>query len=115
MKSGKKKVLKMLVMSALMAGISATAMAAVGVVQGPTPIDQGMANKAEDFTIYNDKEMSSQYSDYKKKVSEWEEKLKDIEDSYYKKFAKMESALSKLQSQAYLESKRLDRYNTEEI
>lgn len=51
------------------------------------------------FTIYNDKEMSSQYSDYKKKVSEWEEKLKDIEDSYYKKFAKMESALSKLQSQ----------------
>lgn len=51
------------------------------------------------FTIYNDKEMSSQYSDYKKKVSDWEEKLKTIEETYYKKFSKMESALSKLQSQ----------------
>ena len=51
------------------------------------------------FTIYNDKEMSSQYSEYNKKVSDWEEKLKNIEDSYYKKFSKMESALSKLQSQ----------------
>jgi len=29
----------------------------------------------------------------------WEEKLKDIEESYYKKFAAMESALAKLQSQ----------------
>lgn len=55
MKFRRKKALKVLVMSALMAGISATSMAAVGVVQGPTPIDQGMANSAEDFTIYNDK------------------------------------------------------------
>ena len=55
MKFRRKKALKVLVMSALMAGISATSLAAVGVVQGPTPIDQGMANSAEDFTIYNDK------------------------------------------------------------
>lgn len=51
------------------------------------------------FTIYNDKEMSSQYSDYNKKVSDWEDKLKDIEEKYYKKFAAMEAAMSKLQSQ----------------
>lgn len=72
------------------------------------------------FTIYNDKEMSSQYSDYKKKVSEWEEKLKDIEDSYYKKFAKWRVLFPNCSRrhhsfQAYLEIKRLDRYNTEEI
>ena len=51
------------------------------------------------FTIYNDKEMSSQYSDYKTKVSEWEKKLKDYEDTYYKKFSAMEKALANLQSQ----------------
>ncbi len=51
------------------------------------------------FTIYNDKEMSSQYSDYTDKVSEWEDKLKTYEDYYYKKFSSMETALSKLQSQ----------------
>lgn len=57
------------------------------------------------FTIYNDKEMSSQYSDYNKKLSTWEDKLKDIEETYYKKFAKMESAMSKMQSQmSYLSS-----------
>ncbi len=51
------------------------------------------------FTIYNDKEMSSQYSDYTDKVDEWEDKLKDYEDYYYKKFTAMETALQKLQSQ----------------
>lgn len=52
------------------------------------------------FTIYNDKQMSSQYSEYTKRVEDWEEKIKDMEDSYYKKFAAMEKALSKLQSQS---------------
>lgn len=51
------------------------------------------------FTIYNDKEMSSQYSTYTDKISEWEDKLADYEDFYYSKFSKMETALSKLQSQ----------------
>ena len=51
------------------------------------------------FTIYNDKQMSSQYSDYTDKVKEWEDRLSDYEDFYYKKFSAMESALSKLQSQ----------------
>lgn len=50
-------------------------------------------------TFYNDKEMAKEYSDYTTTISKWEEKLTNIEDSYYKKFAAMESALSKLQSQ----------------
>ena len=52
------------------------------------------------FTIYNDKQMSSQYSDYKSKVEDWEERIKDYEDTYAKKFAAMETALSKMQSQS---------------
>lgn len=51
------------------------------------------------LTIYNDKEMASQYSDYKDKVSTWEKKIADYEEKYYKKFSAMEVALSKLQSQ----------------
>lgn len=49
--------------------------------------------------VYNDKEMAREYSDYTKTISKWEEKLQNIEDSYYKKFAAMESALATLQSQ----------------
>lgn len=52
------------------------------------------------FTIYNDKQMSSQYSDYKSKVEDWEERIEKYEQDYAKKFAAMESALSKLQSQS---------------
>jgi flagellar hook-associated protein 2 len=51
------------------------------------------------YTIYNDKEMNSQYSEYSTLISDWEDKLSDKEDYYYEKFAKMESALTTLQSQ----------------
>lgn len=51
------------------------------------------------YTIYNDKEMNSQYSQYSKTISEWEDKLQDKEDYYYNKFSQMETALTKLQSQ----------------
>lgn len=55
--------------------------------------------------VYNDKEMAREYSDYTKTISKWEEKLTKMEDSYYKKFAAMESALATLQSQqSYLAS-----------
>lgn len=50
------------------------------------------------YTIYNDKQMSSEYSDYKDKVSKWQKKLEYYEEFYYKKFSAMEKALSKLQS-----------------
>ena len=49
--------------------------------------------------VYNDKEMAREYSDYTTTINKWEQKLQDIEDSYYKKFAAMESALAQLQAQ----------------
>lgn len=51
------------------------------------------------YTVYNDKEMASEYSDYTSIIKKWEEKLQDKEDYYYKKFSSMETALSKLNSQ----------------
>lgn len=51
------------------------------------------------YTVYNDKEMASEYSDYTSTIKKWQEKLEQQEDYYYKKFAAMETALSKLNSQ----------------
>lgn len=51
-------------------------------------------------SFYNDKELDTQYKNYTKTISDWEKKVSDIEDSYYKKFAAMESALAKLDSQS---------------
>jgi flagellar hook-associated protein 2 len=51
------------------------------------------------LTFYNDKEMTSQLSDYKTEISDWETKLADLEDRYYSQFTAMETALTKLQSQ----------------
>lgn len=50
------------------------------------------------YKVYNDKQMKSEYSDYTKKIAELEKKLTEAEDRYYKKFANMETALSKLTS-----------------
>ena len=74
---------------------------------------QGMANNLYDavdakmrstalrttYTVYNDKEMASEYSDYTDLITKWEEKLTAKEDYYYNKFSQMETALSKLNSQ----------------
>lgn len=50
------------------------------------------------YTVYNDKEMDAQQKTYTKTLKEWETKIADMEDRYYKKFSKMESTLAKLQS-----------------
>ncbi len=49
------------------------------------------------FTIYNDKQMASQYSDYKDQVKDWQKKIEDYEDYYTRKFTAMEKAMAKLQ------------------
>lgn len=49
--------------------------------------------------VYNDKEMAKEYSDYTTTIKKWDDKLAQIEESYYKKFAAMEKALSTLNSQ----------------
>lgn len=48
------------------------------------------------YTVYNDKEMASEYSDYTDLITKWEQKLQDKEDYYYSKFSAMETALAKL-------------------
>ena len=50
------------------------------------------------YTVYNDKEMASEYSNYSKLIKTWTDRVTDMEDAYYKKFSQMESALAKLQS-----------------
>lgn len=51
------------------------------------------------YTVYNDKQMTKQYSEYTTKISDAETKITTWEDYYYSKFSAMESALSKLNSQ----------------
>ncbi|MCR5545803.1 MAG: flagellar filament capping protein FliD [Lachnospiraceae bacterium] len=50
------------------------------------------------YTIYNDKEMASEYSDYTDTIKTWETRLADMEDRYYKQFTAMEKALAQMQS-----------------
>ena len=50
------------------------------------------------YTVYNDKEMEKDQKSYERSIKEWEAKIADMEDRYYKKFSKMESTLAKLQS-----------------
>ena len=50
------------------------------------------------YTIYNDKEMKSEYSDYTKMIKTWETRITDMENRYYKQFAAMEKALSNMQA-----------------
>lgn len=48
--------------------------------------------------FYDDKKMKTDYDDYNSKIAELEEKLNAYEDKWYSKFAKMESAMAKMQS-----------------
>lgn len=50
------------------------------------------------FTLYDDVSMKKEYADYKDKIDKQEQRIKDYEDRYYKKFTAMETALAKLQS-----------------
>ena len=50
------------------------------------------------YTLYNDKQMTSQLNQYKKDIKEWETRIADSEDMYYKKFTAMEKALANLNS-----------------
>jgi len=50
------------------------------------------------YTVYEDKLMASQYSDYTTAISDAEDDLEAKQDYYYSKFAAMEKALSKINS-----------------
>ena len=50
------------------------------------------------FTLYDDVAMKEEYDDYTSKIKTQEQRITDFEDSYYKKFSAMETALAKLTS-----------------
>ena len=52
------------------------------------------------YTVYNDKQMSTQYSEYNTKIHEAEDKITTWEDYYFSKFSAMESALAKMNAQS---------------
>jgi flagellar hook-associated protein 2 len=58
-----------------------------------------ISNIRSAFTFYNDKVMEKEMDNYEKQISELEKKLYLMEEKYYNQFARLEVALSKLQSQ----------------
>lgn len=52
------------------------------------------------YTAYEDKRMKTEYDDYTTKIKELENELADYEDKWYAKFAAMETAMAKMQSNA---------------
>lgn len=60
---------------------------------------KSIPNVSSAFTFYNDKLMDNQQKEYKKKITTLESKLVSLENKYYKQFAALETAMSKLQSQ----------------
>ena len=50
------------------------------------------------YKVYNDKQLKTEATDWDKQILELESKLSDMEDRYYSKFSKMETALAKLNS-----------------
>ena len=52
------------------------------------------------MTVYNDKQMKSEYDDYTDKIKAQEEKLNAMMDKWYAKFSAMEVAMSKLESRS---------------
>lgn len=52
------------------------------------------------LTFYNDKQLTKELNSYKEDLDREEDRLTEIEDRYYKQFASMETALSKLSSQS---------------
>ena len=49
-------------------------------------------------SFFDDKKVKKDMDNYSKKITEWEEYVKDIEDKYYKQFTSMETQLAKLNS-----------------
>ena len=50
------------------------------------------------YTVYNDKEMQSEYSNYTQTIKNWENRLEEMQNKYYKQFTAMEKALATMNS-----------------
>jgi flagellar hook-associated protein 2 len=57
------------------------------------------------YTIYNDKQLQTQYDEYSDTIDDWDDKIDTYTERYVKQFSAMETALSKLNSNSsYLSS-----------
>ena len=59
----------------------------------------GSSEYSSAYTLYNDKQMKTDYTDYTSKIAKAELDLNAKMDKYYQKFAAMEAAMAKLQNQ----------------
>lgn len=57
----------------------------------------GTSTMSSAFTVYNDKQMKSDYDSYKDKIKKQEDKVNALIDKWYSKFSKMETALAKME------------------
>ena len=55
-------------------------------------------NYSSAYTVYDDKLMRSEYSDYNDKIKTAEDKLNDYLDKWYDRFSKMETAMAQMNS-----------------
>lgn len=60
----------------------------------------GMTEYSTKYVAYDDKKMKKDYDNYTAQIKELEAKLTDYEDKWYAKFAAMETAMAKMQSNA---------------
>ena len=49
------------------------------------------------YKVYNDKQLKQESSDWDEKIAALEDKVTEIEDKWYSRFAAMETKLAKLQ------------------
>lgn len=58
----------------------------------------GTSEYSSIYKVYNDKQLKSEATEWDKKIAELEKSLTEMEDRYYQKFSRMETALAKLNS-----------------
>lgn len=58
----------------------------------------GSTKLSSALTFYNDKQMKTESESYEKQIKQWDTKLADIEDKYYKQFSTMEKMMAELQT-----------------
>lgn len=59
----------------------------------------GSSDYSSAYTLYNDKQMKTDYTDYTSRIAKAEADLNAKMDKYYQKFAAMEAAMAKVQNQ----------------
>ena len=58
----------------------------------------GTSKLSSALTFYNDKQMKTESDSYEKQIKQWDLKLADIEEKYYKQFSAMEKMMADLQN-----------------